>query len=552
LASLLVAVAFVGCGDDGDGGSEGGGDTGSTEGGDAGDTGGTEGGDTADTGGTEGGDTGGTEGGDTGDTGGTDGGDTEGGDTTDTEGGDTFVPTTDVVLNEIVVATLDGSPDWIELFNRGDESADVSGWVLKDNDDAHGWAIPEGTSVAAGGYLLVYGPGGAGSLVFDFGLGKGGDAVRLYDAGGTLVDTVTYGDGDAPGGRSYGRYPNGTGGFTTLTTPTPGAENEPPGELPTWPNVWVNEVVVQAAELGLDSVELYNPNAEALSLEGWLVTDKPGDDVSDWDLLSGGLSIPANGFLVLTGPDADGLGGDFTFGLGGGDDFAIATPDGQVKDVIAWVQGQVPVGHSFGRYPDGQGTGFTLDTPTPGSANAAPPSAGSPPPALPSLVVTEIHPNPVNVDDAVGEWFELANFGDASVDINGWLLTNAVGDFHVIDTGDALEIEAGERIVLGRSDDTESNGGAPVDYAYGDDLPLGNFADSLQVIAHGALVERVKYDADDLLDPWTVPQGAAMSLDPTWETATTNDTPGHWCPAISTYGTAGELGTPGEPNPACE
>ena len=72
----------------------------------------------------------------------------------------------------------------------------------------------------------MYGTGGTGSLIFTFGLGKA-DAVRLFDAAGTLIDKAQWVDGNAPEGKSWGRYPDGDGAFSTLT-PTPGAPNSAP------------------------------------------------------------------------------------------------------------------------------------------------------------------------------------------------------------------------------------------------------------------------------------------------------------------------------------
>ena len=79
-----------------------------------------------------------------------------------------------VKINE--VESNDGSnPDWIELFNPGGITVDLSGFVLKDNDDTHIFTIPAGTTIAPGG-----------SLAFDargFGLGSA-DAARLFDPAG--------------------------------------------------------------------------------------------------------------------------------------------------------------------------------------------------------------------------------------------------------------------------------------------------------------------------------------------------------------------------------
>src|SRR4051812_40971187 len=82
-----------------------------------------------------------------------------------------------VVINE-VESKGKGVVDWIELANTGDAAVDVSGYVLKDDDDKRTFAIPGGTSIPAHGYYAVDvdvpKPG--------FGLGNP-DMARLYAPG---------------------------------------------------------------------------------------------------------------------------------------------------------------------------------------------------------------------------------------------------------------------------------------------------------------------------------------------------------------------------------
>ena len=58
----------------------------------------------------------------------------------------------DIVINEV---EFDGLADFIELMNTGGAPVDVSGYVLKDNNDANTLAIPGGTTIPAGGFLAV-------------------------------------------------------------------------------------------------------------------------------------------------------------------------------------------------------------------------------------------------------------------------------------------------------------------------------------------------------------------------------------------------------------
>src|SRR4051812_49263871 len=60
-----------------------------------------------------------------------------------------------VVINE--VESNGGAPgDWVELYNAGSSTVDVSGWRFLDNDNAHTpYVIPAGTSIIAGGSLVL-------------------------------------------------------------------------------------------------------------------------------------------------------------------------------------------------------------------------------------------------------------------------------------------------------------------------------------------------------------------------------------------------------------
>ncbi len=121
-----------------------------------------------------------------------------------------------VRINE--VESNQGTPgDWVELFNAGATPVDVSGWIFKDNDDTHSYAVAAGTTIAPGAYLVLEEAG------FMFGLG-GADSARLYTSSGTtVVDSYSW---TAHATTTYGRCPNGSGEFATTVAPTKGSANE--------------------------------------------------------------------------------------------------------------------------------------------------------------------------------------------------------------------------------------------------------------------------------------------------------------------------------------
>jgi hypothetical protein len=143
-----------------------------------------------------------------------------------------------VVINELLANSAGGGSDWIELYNATDQSIDLSGWYLSDdNDDLMKYRIAEGTVIPAGGYLVFYetlhfdNQGDPGCLT-PFGLSKDGETVYLNSGSdGVLTgysEQQMFGASDA--GVSLGRWEQSDGlyVFVALMEPTPGAANAEP------------------------------------------------------------------------------------------------------------------------------------------------------------------------------------------------------------------------------------------------------------------------------------------------------------------------------------
>jgi hypothetical protein len=108
-----------------------------------------------------------------------------------------------VVIDEIMYnAPVDAnSGDWIELYNPQPISQDVSRWILKDDDDAHRFSIPQGTVIPAHGFWVLCADEDTFKAVhpdvdnvsggISFGFGKK-DQVRLFARTGQLADSVAY------------------------------------------------------------------------------------------------------------------------------------------------------------------------------------------------------------------------------------------------------------------------------------------------------------------------------------------------------------------------
>ncbi|MEO1434408.1 MAG: DUF3616 domain-containing protein [Bacteroidota bacterium] len=160
------------------------------------------------------------------------------------------------------------------------------------------------------------------------------------------------------------------------------------------------------------------------------------------------------------------------------------------------------------------------------------------------VIITEIMQNPDAVGDGDGEWFELYNNTNATIDLNGWIIADQDIDAHTIDNGGPLEIAPSAYLVLGINDDVATNGGVNVAYDYGatGSYFLSNSADEIYLITpQNTVIDSVKWD-DGLTFP--DPTGASMQL---FALNLDNNLGENWCEGQMPYG-AGDLGTPNMEN----
>ena len=120
--------------------------------------------------------------------------------------------------------------DWIELYNDGQKSVDLSGWHLSDKPSRPDkWTFPAGAKIAGGGYVLVYctgdsslSPGKNKTFYADFKISASGETLVLTDSAGSEADRL-----ELPkqyGCVSYGRaLSSGAQGY--LAEATPGKKN---------------------------------------------------------------------------------------------------------------------------------------------------------------------------------------------------------------------------------------------------------------------------------------------------------------------------------------
>lgn len=132
----------------------------------------------------------------------------------------------EVVINEIHYNSRpnDARDEFLELWNTGDESVDLSGWFFNDGIE---FVFPQGTSLAAGGFLVIaqnpaalqerYGVAALGP--FNGNLSGDGERISIRRSDGSLADEVDY--------QNHFPWPTAAGGAgSSMELINPGLDND--------------------------------------------------------------------------------------------------------------------------------------------------------------------------------------------------------------------------------------------------------------------------------------------------------------------------------------
>lgn len=390
----------------------------------------------------------------------------------------------DILINEIMYnpPAANTGGEFVEIYNRGSTAVDVSNWQLEDSTQVM-FTLPPASTIPAGGCLVLYDDVAAVAFyglnpAFSFGpytggLDGGGERIALKNAGGVVIDEVTY-DDNWP----WPSEPDGTGPSLELLNPwldnnqgsswgfgqpyTPGTANNPAS--PGLGEVVISELMYNPGTLntGGEYLELYNRTASAIQLSGWQ--------------LAGGIeytfpavTLNAGAYLVVAGdPNVPGFYGmsnwvgPYTGKLDNSGELVVLQNNlGLIMDVLNYEDSSPwPVeADGFGpslelldvdsdnNDPANWGIGQPY---TPGAANAPALSGGG------DIAITEIMYEPrmmrymqyVNPftggyfwtegDDPIGEYIELLNRGTETIDLTGWRLLDEDGILFTFTAGMSL------------------------------------------------------------------------------------------------------------------
>lgn len=165
------------------------------------------------------------------------------------------------------------------------------------------------------------------------------------------------------------------------------------------------------------------------------------------------------------------------------------------------------------------------------------------------LLITEIMYDPDALSDTEGEWLEVYNNTDETVNLNDLILRRGSNDAtHQISTD--IELLPGEYAVLGRTATATDN----VDYVYGSSISLPNAGEELILNTYGTdgtdgfIIFSVNYEADGFPSGTA---GSSLQLSQGITNASQAMLGTNWCESTQMYNTD-DYGTPGAVNDICQ
>ena len=114
-----------------------------------------------------------------------------------------FLASGSVVVNEMELNPPQGGAGWVEFFNSGNQSVDISGWTATITDG--GWvgkmSVPRGTIIPAKGFYVV-----EGNKQWNH---NNGGFATLYSDSGEKVDETPNRVDNLNNDFTWGRHPDG-------------------------------------------------------------------------------------------------------------------------------------------------------------------------------------------------------------------------------------------------------------------------------------------------------------------------------------------------------
>lgn len=185
-----------------------------------------------------------------------------------------FEQSNTIVINEILANSAEGE-DWIELHNRTNSEIDIGGWFLSDDgSNLMKYRIPEGSTIAPGGYQVFFEDLNFGSNSEDpnaltpFALSRAGETLHLSSAANDTLSGYRFSEdyGASEPGETIGysfKPSTETYQFVRLQASTMGSKNAPALSGP----IVISEIMYHVAgDEDAEYLELFNLSEHAVSL----------------------------------------------------------------------------------------------------------------------------------------------------------------------------------------------------------------------------------------------------------------------------------------------
>ncbi len=336
---------------------------------------------------------------------------------------------TDLVISEIMYrhspffkGVQGAGLDFIELYNSGPFPKDLSGYRLTGDVS---YQFPTNFTIQPNSFLVLassvpaftaaYGTNLTVLPMFSL-LPDNGGTIRLRNRSDAVLLEIKY-DDKTP----WPTLPDGQGRSLVLLRPSLGesdprawdASVEPGGNPGRWsmPSinplgaVVINEILANSRLPDFDFVELYNRSDKAVDISGCTLSDSP--DTNKFVFI--GAVIEPGSYLALD---------DLSLGFklkAEGDTIYFRNPEGQVLDVVHY--GPQLESVSYGRFPEGGQDFFPIFPPTPFAQNRHFYQG--------DVVINEIMYAPPSANGP-GQYIELLNRTDATLDVSGWMFTEGI------------------------------------------------------------------------------------------------------------------------------
>ena len=403
-----------------------------------------------------------------------------------------------IVINEVLAdpsKVTDDAGEWIEIHNWGRSSISLQGWKIGSaNDAAH--TISGALSVPAGGFVVLArnatkSKNGGVTVQYAYGtaitLANTSDWVTLKDGTGATIDSVAWTSTTAGAARGV---------------KDPSADNASVGGA----NWQTATSVYNTVDRGTPGKQ--NDGYVAPVLQPATVTVTPAS-----------ATAAVGGTQTFTASAADAWGAP-------------------VATTFTWSSSSTAVATvSASGVATAVGTGTVQIRATAANGVFAEATLTVTEVAAAKLIINELMPNPNAVTDDVGEWVEVHNWGNASADLQGYVIASNNDAGHAI--ASSVIVPAGGYVVLARNGTSGTNGGVLAHYAYGTAVTLANSADWLALrTASGTTVDSVAWAS--------VPTGASRGVaNPSADNTEMGGS--NWTSQTSLYG-SGDKGTPGARN----